>query len=305
MTDWNPSRDIEIIAGTPPGGGLDRVARALAASLPDLGVPVTVVNIPGDGARKAWSEVDRRAGDAHVLSISSPNLTTDRLVGLATFDHSTYTPLAVLCTEYIAFAARAESTMKTGSDLVRRLTENAAGVTVALSTALGNPNHIALAQVIRTAGAAVTAPKIRVFDTALDAVADMVAGKSDIASVTAASVLTEMKAGRLRVLAISAPQRLAGTLSVAPTWPEQGVDCVIGAWRGVSGPARLTAAQIEYWQATLHAAVQKPEWREALARHAWTDLYLDGQRLLEHLKREGKEMKTMLGELGLLKVILP
>jgi putative tricarboxylic transport membrane protein len=302
---WAPARDIEIIAGTPPGGGLDRVARALAAALtalPDLGVKAMVVNIPGDGARKAWGEVDRRAGDAHVLAISSPNLTTDRLVGLANFDHSAYTPLAILCTEYIAFAARAESAMKSGGDLVRRLAENAGGVTVALSTALGNPNHIAFAKVIRAAGAAVTAPKIRVFDTALDAVADMLDGHADIAAVTAASVLAELNAGRLRVLAVSAPGRLAGPLSAAPTWGEQSVDCTIGAWRGVSGAQGLTAAQIDFWQATFRAAVQTPEWQAALARHAWTDLYLDGKKLRDHLTREGQEMKAMLGELGLLKL---
>jgi putative tricarboxylic transport membrane protein len=302
MNTWKPTRQIEIIAGTPPGGGLDRVARALAASLPDLGVPVAVVNIPGDGARKAWSEVDRRAGDAHVLSISSPNLTTDRLVGLASFDHDTYTPLAILCTEYIAFAVRVDSAMKSGADLVQRLAENAGGITVALSTALGNPNHIALAQVIRAAGAAVTAPHIHVFDTALDAVADVMNGKADVAAVTAASVLSELNAGRLRVLAISSPARLAGRLSTAPTWREQSIDGTTGAWRGVSGPKGLSAPQIGFWQGTLRAAVQTPEWSAALARHAWTDLYLDGNKLRDRLAGEGHEMKTILGELGLLKI---
>jgi putative tricarboxylic transport membrane protein len=302
LTSWQPSKAIEIIAGTPPGGGLDRVARALATALPDLGVAVSVVNIPGDGARKAWVEVDKRVGDAHVLSISSPNLTTDRLVGLASFDHSAYTPLAILCTEYIAFAVRQDSTMKTGRDFVQRAAIDAGGVTVALSTALGNPNHIALAQVIRAAGGEVTAPKIRVFDTALDAVADVVEGKADVAAVTAASVLAELGAGRIRVLAVSAPTRLAGTLSLAPTWKEQAIDCTIGAWRGVSGPQRLSPAQIGFWQTALRAAVQHPEWRQALARHAWTDFLVDGDELRRHLEREDHEMKTMLGELGLLKI---
>src|SRR5271166_4467834 len=96
-TPWRPQREVVIIAGTPPGGGLDRAARALARAIEArrlIDVPVRVVNVPGDGARRAWAEVDRHAGDAHVLSISSPNLTTDRLVGLAAFDHGSYTPLA-------------------------------------------------------------------------------------------------------------------------------------------------------------------------------------------------------------------
>src|SRR5579871_5805256 len=107
---WQPGREIEIVAGTPPGGGLDRVARALAAALASAGLPGTrVCNVPGDGARKAWSVLDARPGDGHLLAISSPNLITDRLLGQAAFDETSYTPLAILCAEYIGFAVAARS----------------------------------------------------------------------------------------------------------------------------------------------------------------------------------------------------
>jgi len=132
---------MQIVAGTPPGGGLDRVARALAQALEEahvLEVPVEVLNVPGDGARRAWTEVvDRHAGDAHVLGISSPNLTTDYLVGIASFEHRRYTPIATLVNEYIAFAVSSASELKTGTDLIAGLAKAPERVTVALSTALG------------------------------------------------------------------------------------------------------------------------------------------------------------------------
>jgi putative tricarboxylic transport membrane protein len=211
---WKPERAVQIVAGTPPGGGLDRVARALAKACRATGlvsVPVEVVNIPGDGARRAWTHyVDDHPGDGHVIGISSPNLTTDYLVGAASFEHSKYTPIATLVIEYIAFAVKSEAPLKTGADLLARLGQNPSSGTVALSTALGNPNHVALAQLTRHAGGDVNAPTIRVFDTALDAVADVVDGKSYVCAVTAASVLAELNAGRLRVLGVSAPERLSG-----------------------------------------------------------------------------------------------
>src|SRR6185312_15634878 len=116
-----------------------------------------------------------------------------------------------------------------------------------LSTSLGNSNHVAIAKVVRHAGADVNAPKIRVFDTALDAVADVVTGHADVGAITAASPVPEMAAGRLRAIAISSPQRLPGVFAAAPTWAERGVDCVIGSWRGVSGPAGLDDAQVAFW----------------------------------------------------------
>ena len=172
---WKPERQIDILAGTPPGGGLDRTARTLAAALNVSNVNNRVVNIPGDGARKVWASVDARAGDPHLLCISSPNLTTDFLTGIAAFNHDSYTPLAILYNEYIAFVTRSDSSYRSAGELLKRLRTDTAKVTVALSTAAGNPNHIALAQVTRHAGGDVRAPVVRVFDSALDAVADVVA----------------------------------------------------------------------------------------------------------------------------------
>jgi putative tricarboxylic transport membrane protein len=306
MTDvWKPERKVQIVAGTPPGGGLDRVARALEKAIAQahlLDVPVEVVNVPGDGARRAWTGfVDKHPGDAHVVAISSPNLTTDFLAGLANFEHSRYTPIATLVTEYIAFAVAVNSELKTGADLLSRLGRAPRDVSVALSTALGNPNHVALAKLTQAAGGDINAPVIRVFDTALDAVADVVAGKADVCAVTAASVIAELAAGRVRVLAITAPSRLAGPFAPVPIWSEQGADCVIGAWRGVSGPAGLSPAQVKFWEGVVMAASAQPVWQTELARLSWSPMVRVGADLRAYLAAERAEFVTVLGGLGLLK----
>jgi putative tricarboxylic transport membrane protein len=302
--EWRPTGDITLVAGTPPGGGLDRVARALANALTEarlLDMPINVLNVPGDGARRAWSHVDQYQGDAHVLSISSPNLTSDYLVGLASFDHSRYTAIATLITEYIAFAVRTDSPIRTGVDLLGRLGKDAAQVTIALSTALGNPNHVAFAKLVQQAGGDVNAPPVRVFDTALDAVADVVAGSADVAAVTAASVLTELNAGRLRLIAISSPARLPAPFADTPTWKEQSADCVIGAWRGVTGPAGLTADQVRFWEGVLREATEQPVWQEELKRLSWSPMYREGVELHGYLESERSEFAAVLGGLGLLR----
>lgn len=302
---WRPTRDITVVAGTPPGGGLDRVARSLAKAITEarlLDVPINVINVPGDGARRVWTHlIDEHPGDGHVIGISSPNLTSDYLVGIANFEHTRYTPIATLVTEYIGFAVRADSSMQTGSELLDRLGRAPGKVTVALATALGNPNHVALAKVTWQAGGDVGAPVIRMFDTALDAVADVVTAHADVCAVTAASLLAELEAGRVRVLAVSTPERLAGAFAGAPTWQEQGVDCVIGAWRGATGPAGLAPAQIAFWQRLLSQAVAQPVWRSELSRLSWSPMYQDGPALRAFLDRERSEFVAVLRELGLLR----
>ena len=301
---WKPERAIEIVAGTAPGGGLDRTARALAAALESarlLEVPVTVKNVPGDGARKAWAYMDTHVGDPHVLSISHPNLTTDRLVGLASFDHRAYTPIAILYNEYIAFAVRPDSLLKNAGDLLERARTDAASLSVALSTALGNPNHIALARIVQHAGGDPRAPLVRVFDSALDAVADVVSGKSELAAITAASTLTALAAGQVRILAVSAPQRLAGLLASASTWSEHGVGCIVGAWRGIAGASGIGASHIEFWARTLHAASATQSWRGELERNGWAECHVEGEQLGRYLEQERAEMAATLNELALLR----
>jgi putative tricarboxylic transport membrane protein len=305
ITPWQPEHELEIVAGTPPGGGLDRAARALLKAIESrrlLDVPLRVNNMPGDGGKKCWAYLEQCAGDPHAVLISSVNVTTDHLLGAAPFHHEhAFTPLAILYTEYIAFLVRSDSTLESGADLIARFAKSAGNVTVALSISLGNPNHIALAKLVRHAGGDVRAPKLRVFDSALDAVTDALAGNADIAAVTAASAAKELQDGAMRALAVSAPQRLGGPYAAAPTWREQAVDCVIGSWRGVTGARGISAEQILFWEKLLAAATATDEWKTDLARHYWTAMLLTGGTLWDHLERERAEMQTILKELGLLK----
>lgn len=299
---WHPEHDVELIAGTPAGGGLDRAARALVKAIEAqklVDVPVKVVNVSGEGSGKSWDLVDARPGDPHLLSISSANLATNYVLGLSEYDYYSFTPLAILYTEYIAFVTRADSDIRSGDDLLRRLGSDPASLTVAISTAAGNPNHIALAQITRHAGGDVKAPQVRVFDSALTAVADVMAGPADVAAITAASAVKELSAGRARAIAVSSPTRLAGLYAGVPTWTELSVDCTIGSWRGISGPRALEEEHVAYWENVLSRAVNAPEWSAELERYFWTPMYIDGVRLREHLNKESAEMSALLTELGL------
>ena len=300
---WQPQREVELVAGTPAGGGQDRPARALIAILESkqlTGVPVRLTNIPGRGGGNAWDYLMQHPGDPHVLAINSPTIITNKLLGVSAFDHAALTPLANLYTEYIAFVVRADSPIASGAALLERLCSDAGALTIALATAIGNTNHMALAQVTRHAGGDVTALRINAFDSALYAVAAVIEGRADVGAITAVSAAKELAAGRLRALAVSAPQRLPRLYAEAPTWTEQGVDCVIGTWRGVIGAAGITAEQIAFWEGALQAATASVEWNAELVEKYWANTWLGGAGLRDFLDRERGVMGGLLGELGLL-----
>jgi putative tricarboxylic transport membrane protein len=295
---------IEIVAGTPPGGGLDRTARALAKALVEaraFDTPVLVRNVPGDGARKAWAYMDERRGDPNVVSISHPNLTSDRLLGLASFDHNAYTPIVTLYTEYIAFAVRADSRLETPEDLLARIAERTRPISVALSTSLGNPNHVALARLAQHVDADPRSPAVRVFDSALDAIGDVIEATAEVAAVTAPSTAHALAVADIRVIAISAPARLGGDFRDVPTWQEHDVDCVIGAWRGVAGAQGISVNARERWETAIRAAIGTRSWQVDLESHGWASSHLEGPALHAFLERERRDTAAALEELGLLR----
>jgi putative tricarboxylic transport membrane protein len=300
--EWQPEHGIELVAGTPAGGGQDRPARALIGILEAnklVNQPIKLTNIPGRGGGNGWDYLRTQTGNPHVLAINSPTVITNRQLGEADFDHRALTPLANLYTEYIAFVVRADSPIRNAADFMQRLADDTAGCRIALATAIGNINHMALAQVTAKAGGDIQALQINVFDSALYAVADVIEHRAEVAAITAVSATKAIAAGQVRAIAVSAPQRLLRLYADVPTWTELGVDCVIGTWRGVIGAAGITPAQIAFWDHVLRAATATPQWNTELADKYWANTYLGGAALDAFLQQEREVMGALLIKLGL------
>jgi len=308
MKQWRPLQEVVLLAGTPAGGGQDRPARALLAILAEQGLitaPLTLTNIPGRGGGNAWDDLARHPGNAHRLAINSPTILSNRALGISSLGWEALTPLCNLYTEYLAFIVRPDSPMRSADDLLRRLGQDTAGLPIALATAIGNANHIALAGITRQAGGAIDALDIAVFDSARDAIAHVLAGKAELGVITAASPVPELAAGTARCVAVSAPARMAGVYADVPTWREHGVDIVAGPWRGVIGPADLAPAQISFWEEALRAATDSAAWRDELARRHWSDTFRTGAPLRHFLREEDATMTAALRDLGLLRESRP
>jgi putative tricarboxylic transport membrane protein len=299
---WHPQHDIELVAGTPAGGGQDRPARVLIDLIRDrLGVPIKMTNIPGRGGGNAWDYLAQHPRDPHILAINSPTIITNRLLGESTLDFAALTPLANLYTEYLVFVIRPDATLQTAQQLLTQLGNDPGRIRIAFATAIGNMNHMALAKVTRQADGEVAALRTEIFDSARYAVAHVVEGHADLAVITATSAVPELEAGTLRAVAVSAPARMSAPFARVPTWGEMGIDCVVGTWRGVIGTSGMTTPQIAFWENTLEAAaVRSDSWRAELARHHWVDTYLGAAATRDFLDAELGTMKGALAALGLL-----
>lgn len=297
---WQASGKIEILAGTPKGGGQDRAARALAAGLQSTSdLLLEVTNIPGRGGGNAWDVLCTHAGDGHRLSISSPTLITNRLTNVSELGLETLTQIAMLYAEYIMFAVPTTSPVKSVDDLIARLASPPAP-TISLATARGNINHMAVAYLCRHTGVEPNDVPISVFNSAPLAIANSLETPAGVVAVSAASVVPELRAGSLRLLAVSAPTRLSGDLASTPTFDELGIDCTIGVWRGVVGPPALSPKVVAFWADAIGTAMESPSWHASLERHVWAPSFLGPTATADFVAEEDRRMHGALSDFGLL-----
>ena len=301
---WQPSKNIEIVVPSAPGGSNDKTARSIERVIQDkrlLNATLTVVNKPGGGNAMTMNYLNLHMGDAHYLMIGTPTILTNHIIGASPLNYTDFTPVASLFNEYIVFAVKTDSAIKTGRDLAERLKKDPKSVSIGFATALGSHNHIAAGLLAKAIGGDVRALKVVAFKGSSEAIAALLGGHIDLVTTAAGNVADQVEAGKLRIVGVAANQRLPAPYAGVPTWKEQGVNVVFGGWRSIMGPKNMTAAQIAYWEKVLTQVVAQPEWKSDLERNYLTDDFAVGERFRAELKQDYASMKAVLVELGLAK----
>ncbi len=301
---WKPERNIELIVGSSPGTGTDRTARLMQKIWQEqkaLPVPTVVINKPGAGGAVAWAYMVPKAGDAHFLQVTSYNIVTNHISGRSALNHTDFTPLSLLISEYIGFAVKADSPYKTLADLAKALRENPESVPIGTSSVAGGANHIAAALLAKAAGADLKKLKVVIYPGGGEALAATLGGHVALWVNSASSIASPYAAGTIRPLAIAAPQRLPGALANLPTAKEAGLNVVADNWRLVIAPKGLSAAQVTYWDNAFKTLTQSKDWNDDLAAAQMTNSYRNSADTTRYINEEYGDIKAILTELGLAK----
>ncbi len=209
-----PARPVRLLVGFAAGGGADAIARAVAAKLAEaLGVPVNVDNRPGATGMIAASELAKASPDGHTLyfadtsvliaSLTSPNPPVRPLEAFAPVGEAADIPLVVVAN--LAFPADTPSAFV---DVVRA----APGRYAYATSGIGTIHHLAMEWLSRRAGLRMTHVP---YKGASQILPDLIGGQVPIAVVSAAPALAQARAGKLKVIGLTSPVKLAD----APDWP--------------------------------------------------------------------------------------
>jgi putative tricarboxylic transport membrane protein len=297
--DGTQLRGLRFLVPNAPGGGYDITARTAAKAMEDakLTGAVEVFNLPGAGGTVGLGRTVNESGnDRLVMSMglgvvgavytnSSPAKLTD------------VTPIARLTQETEIVVVGKDSPLRTFDDLVATWTANPGAVPVGGGSSPGGPDHLAPMLMAEGIGIDPRTVNYISYDGGGELLAAVLGGKVAFGVSGLGEYADQIEAGELRVLAVTAPQRVPGV--DAPTLKESGVDVEFTNWRGIVAPPGLDEAGRAELVAAFTALRESPEWKEALERNGWQDAFLPGDEFRAFLHSENDRVAGVLRNLGL------
>ncbi len=301
---WSPTRNVEIIVSSVPGGSNDKTGREIEKALNELKlVPTstTIIGKPGGGGGIAMAYTNQHAGDGHYLMVATSSINSNHIIGASKLTYNDFTPIAMLVNDYVVFAVKADSPLKTAKDVMAQFKAKPQSVAMGFANTFGGSRHVAAGLLIKALGGNPRDLKTVVFKGSAEAISALLGAHLEMVIIGAVNAVAHVQSGRMRVLAVTAPQRLTGTLSFVPTWRELGVDVVSGSWRGVMGPKDLPPAQLAFWENAMRQVSQNAGWKTDLERNYWSEDFAVGAQLRKDLEKDYVDTKKILVDIGLAK----
>jgi len=258
-----PSRPVTIIVPFPPGGLIDLVARAIQPKLQaELGQPVIVENRSGAGGNLGAEAVARAAPDGYTLLLANPSLGLSQHI----YPKLNYRPLQDLA--YIGqygsvpnvLVVRPDLPVKSVAELVDHARRNPGKLNYA-SNGYGTSPQMSMELFKAMSGTFILHIPFR---GSGPAVASLLAGETDLMFDNLPPVLPQIKAGRMRALAVTSLQR-SPVLPDLPTLDESGLKGYeVTAWFGLAAPAATPREVILRLNQALNRVSADPQVRESL-----------------------------------------
>ncbi len=249
---------VKILVGFPPGGSADATARLIAEKMTaSMGSPVIVENRPGAGGRIAAQAVKDAAADGNTLMLVPMAVMVVQPVVFKSIKYDTtkdFTPIGNAVTFPLALATGPATPAKTMAELVAWVKANPTQANYG-SPATGSLPHFLGEMLGQAAGVKMQHVP---YQGGAPLMTALLGGQLPMGFDTPLEFAENHRAGKLRILAVSSPQRMAQFPEV-PTLRESGINIEATGWFGVFGPAGMAANRTEALSSAMQAALKQAD----------------------------------------------
>lgn len=295
---FKPTRPVEAVVHTGPGGGNDVLARAIAVMLEReklLPVRMQVVNKPGGNGNVAMAYIAERSGDPNLIGFFTANMITSYLVSAeAKVTIRDLAPVARLVLEPAVIAVKADAPYKTLGDFINAAKKSPGQLKQSGGSITSRDNVVR--QLLQKATGARWA--YISFPGGGERIAALLGGHVDLMVIEPEEAGEHIRAGNMRVLAQVTEKRLPGFPSV-PTLKEAGFNVpVVPQIRGVVAPPGIPKENLAYWEDVFHKLTRTASWKKYLADNQFEDGYQGGAELAASIVSLSDQMREILKDAG-------
>ena len=290
---------LKMMIPANPGGGWDTTGRALGKSLQDSGVASSVSYDNKGGAAGAIGLaqfVNASKGDPNALMVMGAVMLGGLITGKPPVSLSQATPLARLTSEYNVFVLPADSKLKSMADVVAQMKKDPGSVKWG-GGSRGSTEHIAAAMIAREVGVDPAKINYIAFRGGGEATAAILGGNVTVGGSGYSEFSEYITTGKMKAIAVTSDKRIKGI--EVPTLKEQGIDVVIGNWRGVYGAAGITPAQRAALTEMLVKATQTKSWAESMEKNNWTPALMTGPAFEKFVDDEFASLRAVMVKSGM------
>jgi putative tricarboxylic transport membrane protein len=295
---YKPTRPVEMVVHTGPGGGSDVLARAIAIMAEReklLPVRMVVVNKPGGNSAVAAAYLSEKRGDPNTVGLftgvwlQTPLVSPEARVTLRDL-----TPVARLVLEPAVIAVKADAPYKTLADFIDAAKKNPGALKQSGGSNTSRDNVVRQLLQKSTGARWVFIS----FPGGGERIAALIGGHVDMMVIEPEEAGEHIRAGTMRVLAQISERRLPGYPNV-PTLKEAGFDVpVVPQVRGMVAPPGIPAANIAYWEDFCLRLSRTPSWKKYIADNQFEDGFQNAADLTKFYDEFTKRMRDILKDAG-------
>ena len=292
QAQWKPTKTLEVIVHTAPGGGNDLLARAVAQMLEKeklLPVRMQVINKPGGNGAVAAAALSEKKGESNVLGfitsvwIANPLTTSEAKVTLHDL-----TPVANVLREPAVFAVRTDSPYKTLKDFIDAAKAKPGELKQSGGSVTSRDNIIR--QTLQSSTGAKWA--FVSFQGGGERLAALLGGHVDMMVIEPQEAGEQIRAGKLRVLAQIAEKPLPSYPNV-PTLKQAGFDVVATPQiRAVVAPPGIPKEALAYYEDLFLKLSKTASWKKYVEDYQLEDSYSTGADLGKSITQIEKDMRS-------------
>jgi tripartite-type tricarboxylate transporter receptor subunit TctC len=257
-----PNRPIRLIVPFPPGGSVDPLARVIGQRMTEtFGQQVVVDNRPGGNTVIGTEATAKAPADGYTLLLTATSHVTNPQLLPTSYDPiKDFVPVATVSTSDMILVVHPSVPASNLKELLA-LAKAKPGALNFSSAGSGNPNHLAGELMNMMAGVKTTHVP---YKGGGPAITDLIGGQVQFSFGSPIIVLPMIKAGKLKAIAVTSPQRMA-VLPQVPTMAESGLPGYeVRVWYAVLAPAGTPKDVVAKLGTEINRIMALPETKEKL-----------------------------------------